>query len=126
MRFHRPVRKFGRRYPSSIRRMPVASYLPTLPPTRTTTGLSRRSSGRHLFREEWADELSATHRAMQHDRAAGGRGMNWLLSPRIRSFIALAAAASLLLNLAMIVPAIYMLQVFDRVFSSRSMETLVV
>jgi PrtD family type I secretion system ABC transporter len=51
--------------------------------------------------------------------------MNWLLSPRIRSFIALAGAASLLLNLALIVPAIYMLQVFDRVFSSRSMETLV-
>jgi PrtD family type I secretion system ABC transporter len=29
------------------------------------------------------------------------------------------------LNLAMLVPSIYMLQVFDRVFSSRSMETLV-
>ena len=51
--------------------------------------------------------------------------MNWLISPRIRSFVALAGVASLLLNLALIVPAIYMLQVFDRVFSSRSMETLV-
>ncbi len=51
--------------------------------------------------------------------------MSWLLSPRIRSFIALAGAASLLLNLALVVPAIYMLEVFDRVFSSRSIETLV-
>ena len=37
----------------------------------------------------------------------------------------LAGAASLLLNLALVVPAIYMLEVFDRVFSSRSIETLV-
>jgi PrtD family type I secretion system ABC transporter len=52
--------------------------------------------------------------------------MNWLLSPRIRPFIALAAGASLLLNLALVVPSLYMLEVFDRVFSSRSVETLVV
>ncbi len=51
--------------------------------------------------------------------------MNWLLSKPIRPFIALAALASLLLNLAMLAPAIYMLQVFDRVFASRSIETLV-
>jgi PrtD family type I secretion system ABC transporter len=36
----------------------------------------------------------------------------------------MAAAASLLLNLALLVPALYMLQVFDRVFASRSVETL--
>lgn len=51
--------------------------------------------------------------------------MNWLLSKPIRPFVVLAAAASLLLNLAMLAPALYMLQVFDRVFSSRSIETLV-
>jgi PrtD family type I secretion system ABC transporter len=37
----------------------------------------------------------------------------------------LAAAASLVLNLALLVPALYMLQVFDRVFASGSVETLV-
>ena len=37
----------------------------------------------------------------------------------------LACAASLLLNLALLVPALYMMQVFDRVFASRSVETLV-
>ncbi|AKJ28084.1 type I secretion system permease/ATPase [Caldimonas brevitalea] len=51
--------------------------------------------------------------------------MNWLFSPRLRPFITLAAGASLLLNLALVVPSIYMLEVFDRVFTSRSIETLV-
>ena len=51
--------------------------------------------------------------------------MNWLLLKPIRPFITLAALASLLLNLALVVPSLYMLQVFDRVFSSRSIETLV-
>ncbi|WP_088284999.1 type I secretion system permease/ATPase [Ideonella sp. A 288] len=51
--------------------------------------------------------------------------MRWLLTPTTRPFIAMAALASLLLNLALLVPALYMLQVFDRVFSSRSLETLV-
>ena len=37
----------------------------------------------------------------------------------------LAAGASLLLNLAMLMPSLFTLQVFDRVFASRSMETLV-
>ena len=37
----------------------------------------------------------------------------------------LAGVASLLLNLALLMPSIYMMQVFDRVFSSRSVETLV-
>jgi PrtD family type I secretion system ABC transporter len=51
--------------------------------------------------------------------------MNWLLARQIRPFIKLAAVASLLLNLALLAPALYMLQVFDRVFASGSIETLV-
>src|SRR5689334_19124830 len=50
--------------------------------------------------------------------------MSWLFSARLRPFVLTAAVASLLLNLALIVPAIYMMQVFDRVFASRSIETL--
>ena len=42
----------------------------------------------------------------------------------LRRFVALAVTASVLLNLALLVPALYTLQVFDRVFSSRSSETL--
>src|SRR5688572_11483735 len=51
--------------------------------------------------------------------------MHWLLARQIRPYIKLAAFASLLLNLALLAPALYMLQVFDRVFSSGSIETLV-
>jgi len=51
--------------------------------------------------------------------------MRWLLSKRLRSFALLAGMASLILNLALLIPSIYMLQVFDRVFSSRSEDTLV-
>jgi len=51
--------------------------------------------------------------------------MDWLLSRQIRPFIRLAAFASLLLNVALLAPAMYMLQVFDRVFASGSIETLV-
>ena len=51
--------------------------------------------------------------------------MRWLFVARLRRFVLLAAAASLLLNLALLVPSLYMLQVFDRVFASRSVETLV-
>jgi ABC-type protease/lipase transport system fused ATPase/permease subunit len=51
--------------------------------------------------------------------------MSWLFASRLRPFVLLAAVASLLLNVAMLVPAIYMTQVFDRVFASRSVETLV-
>jgi ABC-type protease/lipase transport system fused ATPase/permease subunit len=51
--------------------------------------------------------------------------MTWLFASRLRPFLLLAAAASLLLNIAMLVPALYMTQVFDRVFASRSVETLV-
>lgn len=51
--------------------------------------------------------------------------MSWLFVAQLRSFVLLAGAASLVLNLALLMPSIYMMQVFDRVFSSRSMETLV-
>jgi PrtD family type I secretion system ABC transporter len=51
--------------------------------------------------------------------------MSWLFAPQLRPFVMLAGAASLLLNLALLMPALYMLQVFDRVFSSGSLETLV-
>ncbi|HET7204017.1 MAG TPA: type I secretion system permease/ATPase [Steroidobacteraceae bacterium] len=51
--------------------------------------------------------------------------MSWLLSKGLRSFVLLAAAASLLLNVALLMPALYMMQVFDRVFASGSVETLV-
>jgi ABC-type protease/lipase transport system fused ATPase/permease subunit len=50
--------------------------------------------------------------------------MRWLLAAPLRRFVALAALASLLLNLALLVPSLYTLQVFDRVFASRSIETL--
>jgi len=51
--------------------------------------------------------------------------MDWMLCRPLRPLLAWAATASLLLNLALVVPALYMLQVFDRVFASRSVETLV-
>lgn len=50
--------------------------------------------------------------------------MRWLFSPSIRPLSLLAALASLVLNLTMLVQPTYMLLVFDRVFSSRSIETL--
>jgi len=50
--------------------------------------------------------------------------MSWLFVAQLRSFVLLAGTASLLLNLALLMPSIYMIQVFDRVFSSRSVETL--
>jgi PrtD family type I secretion system ABC transporter len=50
--------------------------------------------------------------------------MDWIFSRRLRPYLLVAAAASLLLNLALLMPALYMLQVFDRVFSSGSVETL--
>ena len=46
--------------------------------------------------------------------------MDWLFVKPLRPFVLLAGAASLLLNLALLMPAIYMVQVFDRVFASRS------
>src|SRR5205085_4603401 len=52
--------------------------------------------------------------------------MRWLLLPPLRPFVLLAAATSLGLNLALLMPSMYTLQVFDRVFASRSIETLVV
>jgi PrtD family type I secretion system ABC transporter len=50
--------------------------------------------------------------------------MRWLFVPPLRQFLLLAAGASLLLNLAMLMPSLYTLQVFDRVFASRSLDTL--
>ena len=51
--------------------------------------------------------------------------MRWLFAAPLRPFVLLAAGASLLLNLAMLVPSLFALQVFDRVLTSRSIETLV-
>ncbi|HJS39596.1 MAG TPA: hypothetical protein VJ789_15835, partial [Burkholderiales bacterium] len=51
--------------------------------------------------------------------------MTWLLAPHVRPLVLLAGAASLVLNVMLLAPALYMLQVFDRVFASRSVETLV-
>jgi PrtD family type I secretion system ABC transporter len=51
--------------------------------------------------------------------------MRWLFAKQLRPFVVLAGAASLVLNVALLAPALYMLQVFDRVFASRSIETLV-
>lgn len=59
------------------------------------------------------------------DDIYSGIAMSWLFSKRLRSFVLLAGGASLLLNLALLMPALYMMQVFDRVFTSRSIETLV-
>src|SRR4051794_18151432 len=50
--------------------------------------------------------------------------MRWLFTTQLRPFVLLAAGASLVLNLMLLMPALYMLQVFDRVFASRSLETL--
>ena len=50
--------------------------------------------------------------------------MRWLLTKALRPYVLTAATASLLLNLALLVPSLYMMQIFDRVFVSRSGETL--
>jgi PrtD family type I secretion system ABC transporter len=50
--------------------------------------------------------------------------MRWLFAKRLRPFLLLAAGSSLVLNLMLLMPAVYMMQVFDRVFASRSLETL--
>jgi PrtD family type I secretion system ABC transporter len=50
--------------------------------------------------------------------------MTWLFTRALRRFVLLAGAASLLLNLMALAPSLFMLQVFDRVFSSSSLETL--
>jgi PrtD family type I secretion system ABC transporter len=50
--------------------------------------------------------------------------MTWLFTRALRRYVLLAAAASLLLNVMALAPSLFMLQVFDRVFSSASVETL--
>lgn len=50
--------------------------------------------------------------------------MGWLVSRALRRFVLLAATASLVLNLALLAPSLYLVQVVDRVFVSRSGETL--
>lgn len=51
-------------------------------------------------------------------------GIAGSLLPRLRPYFAAAAALSLVLNVLVLVPALFMLQVFDRVLASRSVETL--
>jgi PrtD family type I secretion system ABC transporter len=50
--------------------------------------------------------------------------MRWLFVRRLRPFVLLACGASIVLSIALLIPSIYMLQVFDRVLTSRSNETL--
>jgi PrtD family type I secretion system ABC transporter len=50
--------------------------------------------------------------------------MKWLFARSLRRFVLLAGATSLLLNVMALAPSLFMLQVFDRVFASGSMETL--
>src|SRR5262245_6073880 len=57
--------------------------------------------------------------------AAEETEVTWLFAKRLRPFVLLAAGASFVLNVALLMPALYMMQVFDRVFGSGSIETLV-
>ena len=50
--------------------------------------------------------------------------MRWLFVRRLRVVRRACGGASLVLNVALLMPAIYMMQVFDRVFTSNSVETL--
>ena len=50
--------------------------------------------------------------------------IQFIVGPHGRLFVA-AVAFSFVINLAMLAPSVYMLQVFDRVLSTRSVETLV-
>jgi ABC-type protease/lipase transport system fused ATPase/permease subunit len=52
--------------------------------------------------------------------------MNWLFGPQLRPIVLWAGGLSLLLNLALLVPALCTVQVFERVFASRSGDTLAV
>src|SRR5918911_694150 len=53
------------------------------------------------------------------------RGFVRELISRFRAFFVFAGIFSLVINALLLVPPIYMLQVFDRVLTSRSEETLV-
>ena len=59
---------------------------------------------------------------MNHDQ--GWTPLRWLSCPRLRPYVIAACAASMVLNVALAIPAVYLLQVFDRVLASRSIETL--
>ena len=54
----------------------------------------------------------------------GDPTMSWLFVRQLKPFVLLAGAASLLLNLALLMPAIYMVQVFEWDTRGRSTETL--
>lgn len=51
--------------------------------------------------------------------------MRWVLVERLRPFVRVAHAATCVLNLALLIPAIYLLQVFDRVFATGDRRALV-
>jgi PrtD family type I secretion system ABC transporter len=63
-------------------------------------------------------------RRIASDTGARSVAMSWLFAPQLRPLILFAAAVSFVLNVAMLMPALYMVQVFDRVFASGSFETL--
>ena len=48
--------------------------------------------------------------------------IQFIVGPHGRLFVA-AVAFSFVINLAMLAPSVYMLQVFDRVLSTRSLES---
>jgi PrtD family type I secretion system ABC transporter len=54
----------------------------------------------------------------------GSVEVSWILSPALRRFTLLAAFASFMMNVMALAPSLFMLQVYDRVFASGSMETL--
>jgi len=53
-----------------------------------------------------------------------GNTVKWLLASRLRPFLLVAAAASVVLNLALLVPPIYILRIIDRVLAARGNKTL--
>ncbi|MCP5268953.1 MAG: type I secretion system permease/ATPase [Zoogloeaceae bacterium] len=57
-----------------------------------------------------------------NDKASGSM---WRLFSEFRSFFIYAGLFSFCINILLLIPSLYMLQVFDRVISSRSNETLV-
>jgi PrtD family type I secretion system ABC transporter len=68
-------------------------------------------------------QRSASHAGASSSSSASS-GLRWLFLPALRPYTTLALGVSFVLNLTLIVPSLYMLLVFDRVFTSRSIETL--